>query len=135
LGGGRYDGLSEALGGSSAPGIGFAIGEDRLVLTLQALKSSPPTVPDVYIAPVGTGMNREALGLARDLRKQGLVVELGDRSYKLGKLLERAGKTGARFALIVRESDANTVEYAVKNLANGEQVSVPRGELARKIKG
>jgi histidyl-tRNA synthetase len=134
LGGGRYDGLSEALGGPSAPGIGFAIGEDRLILTLQALKSAPPTVPDVYIAPVGAGMNRKALGLAKKLRKQGLVVELGDRSYKLGKLLERAGKMGARFALIVRESDAETVEFALKNLATGEQVSVPRGELARKIK-
>ena len=133
LGGGRYDGLSEALGGPSAPGIGFAIGEDRLILTLQALRSVPPTVPDVYIAPVGVGMNREALGLARELRRRGLVVELGDRSYKLGKLLERASKTGARFALIVRESDGTAVEYLLKNLATGEQVSVPRAELAQKI--
>jgi histidyl-tRNA synthetase len=135
LGGGRYDGLSEALGGPPAPGIGFAIGEDRLILTLLALKSAPPTAPDVYIAPVGTGMNREALRLARELRRQGLVVELGDRSYKLGKLLERASKTGARFALIVRESDANTIEFGLKNLATGEQISVPRAELAGKIQG
>jgi histidyl-tRNA synthetase len=135
LGGGRYDGLSEALGGPSAPGIGFAIGEDRLVLTLQALRAAPAMVPDVYIAPVGVGMNREALGLARELRRQGLVVELGDRSYKLGKLLERAGKAGARFALIVRESDSNAVEYRLKNLSTGEQISVPRRELARSILG
>jgi histidyl-tRNA synthetase len=133
LGGGRYDGLSEALGGPAAPGVGFAIGEDRLLLTLQALRATSPIVPDVYIAPVGAGMNREALGLAKELRRKGLVVELGDRSYKLGKLLERAGKMGARFALIVRESDGDTVEYALKNLATGEQVSVPRGELAGKI--
>src|SRR5579862_8523070 len=134
LGGGRYDGLSEALGGPSAPGIGFAIGEDRLVLTLQALRSVPPAAPDVYIAPVGAGMNRKALGLAKELRRQGLLVELGDRSYKLGKLLERASKTGARYALIVREGDADTAEYALKNLTTGEQAPVPRGLLATKIR-
>ena len=133
LGGGRYDGLSEALGGPPAPGIGFAIGEDRLILTLQALRPTSPSIPDVYIAPVGAGMNRRALGLASELRKQSLVVELGDRSYRLGKLLERAGKMGARYALIVRESDADTVEYVLKNLATGKQVSVPRGELVRRI--
>lgn len=133
LGGGRYDGLSEALGGPSAPGIGFAIGEDRLLLTLQAIKPPSPTLPDVYIAPVGVGMNCKALVLARELRRQGIVVELGDRSYKLGKLLERAGKMGARFALIVRESDVDAVEYLLKNLATGEQISVPRGDLVRRI--
>jgi histidyl-tRNA synthetase len=134
LGGGRYDGLSEALGGPPAPGIGFAIGEDRLILTLQALRPASQAVPDVYIAPVGAGMNRGALGLARELRKQNLIVELGDRSYKLGKLLERAGKMGARYAVIVRESDVDTVEYVLKNLATSEQIRVPRGDLVRRIR-
>jgi histidyl-tRNA synthetase len=53
LGGGRYDGLSEALGGPAAPGIGFAIGEDRLVLSLTAPAESVVRKPDVYIAPLG----------------------------------------------------------------------------------
>src|SRR5438445_8172032 len=78
LGGGRYDGLSESLGGPSAPGIGFAIGEDRLVM---ALKESGETVqrkPDVYIAPLGAGMDREAARLARELRRHNIVTELGD---------------------------------------------------------
>jgi len=135
LGGGRYDGLSESLGGPRAPGVGFAIGEDRLILTLQALGVTPPVVPDVYIAPVGTGMNRKALGVAKELRKRGLMVELGDRSYKLGKLLERAAKSGSRFALIVRERDADSVEYLLKNLATGEQKSVARDALAPAIQG
>ena len=59
LGGGRYDGLSEALGGPPAPGIGFAIGEDRLVLALKQTAESVQAKPDVYIAPMGAGMNRE----------------------------------------------------------------------------
>src|SRR6478736_665757 len=70
LGGGRYDGLSEALGGPAAPGIGFAIGEDRLVMTVQE-KLSPEAVvrtPDVYIAPMA-GMNGDAARLARELRR------------------------------------------------------------------
>src|SRR6202795_2895023 len=66
LGGGRYDGLSEAIGGPKAPGIGFAMGEDRLVLTLQALEAAKPEKNDAYIAPLGEGLNPAALELARE---------------------------------------------------------------------
>jgi histidyl-tRNA synthetase len=84
LGGGRYDGLSEALGGPAAPGIGFAIGEDRLVMSLEASASAEGVTrkPDVYVAPLGTGMNGEAARLARELRRHDLVVELGDESFR-----------------------------------------------------
>src|ERR1035437_9673012 len=78
LGGGRYDGLSEAIGGPKAPGIGFAIGEDRLVLTLLAQESAAPQVADAYIAPLGEGLDTAALVLARELRHQGLWIELGE---------------------------------------------------------
>src|SRR6267154_2158921 len=64
LGGGRYDGLSEALGGPPAPGIGFAIGEDRLVMSLQESAEALRPQPDVYVAPLGSGMDREAASLA-----------------------------------------------------------------------
>src|SRR6266478_1491442 len=134
LGGGRYDGLSESLGGPSAPGIGFAIGEDRLVM---ALKESAETVqrkPDVYIAPLGPGMNREAARLARELRRDDVITELGDESFRLKKSLETASKIGARFALIVGENEVKSGAFALKNLGSGEQVSVPRAELLQKIK-
>src|SRR5690348_16630193 len=70
LGGGRYDGLSEALGGPRAPGIGFAIGEDRFVMALAAGAESATYIspPQAYIAPLGVGMNVAAAKLARDLR-------------------------------------------------------------------
>ena len=61
LGGGRYDGLSETIGGPKAPGIGFAIGEDRLVMALQAQAIAAERRSDAYIAPLGAGMNRHAL--------------------------------------------------------------------------
>ncbi len=134
LGGGRYDGLSESLGGPSAPGIGFAIGEDRLVM---ALKESGETVqrkPDVYVAPLGPGMNRRAARLARELRRDDLITELGDESFRLKKSLETASKIGARFALIVGENEVKSGAFALKNLQSGEQVSVPRAELVQKIK-
>ncbi len=135
LGGGRYDGLSESLGGPSAPGIGFAIGEDRLVLALQESAGEVQRKPDVYIAPLGAGMDREAARLARELRRKNkdLVVELGDETFRLKKSFEFATKAGARFILIVGENEVKAGSFALKNLATGEQVSVPRTELPQLI--
>ena len=133
LGGGRYDGLSEALGGPAAPGIGFAIGEDRLVLSLAATAESVIRKPDVYIAPLGAGMNGEAARLARELRRHNLVVELGDEAFRLKKSFEAADKIGARYILIVGENEVKADAFALKHLASGEQVTVPRGELAERI--
>jgi histidyl-tRNA synthetase len=133
LGGGRYDGLSESLGGPSAPGIGFAIGEDRLVLALQESAEAVQRKPDVYIAPLGPGMDREAARLARELRRHDLVVELGDENFRLKKSFETASKLGVRSVLIVGENEVKSGSFALKNLETREQVSVPRAELAVKI--
>ena len=133
LGGGRYDGLSESLGGPSAPGIGFAIGEDRLVLALQESSEAVQRRPDVYIAPLGAGMDREAARLARELRRHDLVVELGDETFRLKKSFETADRLDVRFALIVGENEVKAGSFALKNLKTGEQVSVPRADLAARI--
>src|SRR6202030_3122296 len=130
-------GLSEALGGPAAPGIGFAIGEDRLVMSLQESAAGEAVVrkPDVYVSPLGAGMNAEAARLARELRRHDLVVELGDETFRLKKSFEAATKLGAKYILIVGENEVKADAFAVKNLATGEQVSVPRGELAARIQG
>ncbi len=139
LGGGRYDGLSEALGGPPAPGIGFAIGEDRLVLSLieTASAESVSPKPDVYVAPLGTGMNLEAARIARELRRHDLVadlvIELGDETFRLKKSFEIADKIGARYILIVGENEVAANAFALKHLASGEQITVPRAELAQRI--
>ena len=76
LGGGRYDGLSESLDGPKAPGIGFAIGEDRLILALQvAGRNSRRKKLDAFVAPLGAGMNAHALKLARELRRAGVSAD------------------------------------------------------------
>ncbi|MGA2334956.1 MAG: histidine--tRNA ligase [Terriglobales bacterium] len=135
LGGGRYDGLSEALGGPPAPGIGFAIGEDRLVLSLMETATAESVIrkPDVYIAPLGSGMNREAARVASELRRHDLVVDLGDESFRLKKSFETADKMGARYILIVGENEVAADAFALKHLASGEQVTVPRTDLVQRI--
>jgi histidyl-tRNA synthetase len=131
LGGGRYDGLSEMLGGPRAPGIGFAIGEDRLVLTLLASleQGAVAAKADAFIAPLGEGMNAAALVLARELRHQGLCIELGEGSFRLKKSFEAADKT-ARQIVILGEDELQSGILTVKNFSTGIQTKVPRGELA-----
>ncbi len=135
LGGGRYDGLSESLDGPKAPGIGFAIGEDRLILALEAQGEIPATQIDAYIAPLGTGMNQHSLKLARELRRDGISADIGDESFRLKKSFESAEKAAARFIVIVGENEVATDCFAVKDLASGQQVQVPRAELVAHLSG
>ena len=132
LGGGRYDGLSEAIGGPKAPGIGFAMGEDRLVLTLLAQAKHKPLPAAAYIAPLGERMNAAALVLARELRADGLRIELGDGSFRLKKSFE-AGNKVANAIVIFGEDEAASGILTVKHFASGEQTKVPRGELGQKL--
>jgi histidyl-tRNA synthetase len=149
LGGGRYDGLSEMLGGPRAPGIGFAIGEDRLILTLQAQQEADaaadanPGAPglasetwvygrpklDAYIAPLTPTQNPAALALARELRTAGLTVEVGDGTFKLRKSFDIAD-TIARYIILLGEDEAATNTATIKTFATGEQMKVSRDVLA-----
>jgi histidyl-tRNA synthetase len=88
----------------------------------------------VYVAPM-TAMNSEAAKLAHELRRHDVVVELGDDTFRLKKSFEAATKVCAKYILIVGENEVNADAFALKNLLTGEQVSVARGELAKKIKG
>ncbi|MGC1872530.1 MAG: histidine--tRNA ligase [Acidobacteriaceae bacterium] len=135
LGGGRYDGLSEAIGGPKAPGIGFAIGADRLVLTLQAASGEMASaMADVYVAPLGEAQQAEALVLARELRREGLRVELGDGSFRLKKSFEMGNKV-ARAIVLFGEDEAKSGVMTVKNFSSGEQTKVARRELAEFLRG
>src|SRR5216684_478025 len=115
LGGGRYDGLSEALGGPKAPGIGFALGLDRFVLALQAEETVavPDLSPIVFVAPLGQGMNAEAAVIARELRKQAIATELGDDSFRVKKSFEAAERAGAKYILFVGENEVASGQFAL----------------------
>jgi histidyl-tRNA synthetase len=130
LGGGRYDGLAEALGAKiPAPGIGFSIGEDRLVMAVQETRPGEhQPVLDVFIAPLGEAALAEAARLARELRRRGVAVELSEQT-RLRRALEVANKTGARYALILGDDELAAATYTLKDMATGEQESVTREQL------
>jgi len=136
LGGGRYDGLAEALGSKvHSPGIGFSIGEDRLIMTVeQERPDAYAAALDVYIAPIGEAPARHGAQLARELRNAGLSVELG-LDGKLKRSLELANKMGARFVLMVGENEMAAGKYALKDMKSGEQETLERGGLVGRIKG
>ena len=110
------------------------MGEDRLVLTLQAQEESKTEKADAYVAPLGEQMNAPALKLARELRRAGLTIELGDGSFRLKKSFEAADKT-ARRIVILGEDELNSGILTVKEFATGDQKKVPRMELGKVLSG
>jgi histidyl-tRNA synthetase len=134
LGGGRYDGLAESLGSRvPAPGIGFSIGEDRLVMSVEeAHPGAHEPAVDVFLAPLGDVAEKHASALAAELRAAGVSVERSvDR--KLKRALETANKMGARFALIIGDNEIAAGTYLMKDMASGDQVSLSREALAAHI--
>ncbi len=131
LGGGRYDGLAESLDSKvPAPGIGFSIGEDRLVMSVG--EESEAAV-DVFFAPMGEAADEVAGTLAAELRASGISVERSvDR--KLKRALEVANKMGARFALILGDNEIAAGTYLLKDMASGEQESLAREQLVPRIR-
>jgi histidyl-tRNA synthetase len=129
-GGGRYDGLVELLGGAPTKGIGFAIGEDRVILSLQeAGKGSAAQGRDVYIAWMGEKTLATAIRAARDLRLAGFRVELPPVEQKFGKALGQADKLGARYALILGEDEVASGQWTLKTLADGSQAKFSEAGL------
>jgi len=130
LGGGRYDGLAESLGSKvPAPGIGFSIGEDRLVMSVEDQQTAGSL--DLFIAPLGEPALRHAAILARDFRRTGRSVELVEA--KLKRAMELANKLGARYTLIVGDDEIAAGRYALKDMATGEQQSLSQEEVAAKL--
>ena len=129
-GGGRYDGLVELLGGPPTKGIGFAIGEDRLILSLQESgKGAAPEGRDIYIAWMGEHAHATAIRAARTLRVAGLRVELPPTELKFGKALERADKLGSRYALILGDNEVSEGSWTLKTLADGAQQKFTEPDL------
>ncbi len=134
LGGGRYDGLAEALDSKvAAPGIGFSIGEDRLVMSAGETRPDwPRESVDLFMTPLGEDARRHCGVLARDLRRTGVGVEISPDT-KLKRALEVANKTGARYALIVGDDEIAAGVYQLKNMTSGAQIAVSRDQIAAAI--
>ncbi len=133
LGGGRYDGLAESLGSKvHSPGIGFSIGEDRLVMSVEEKYADVDAV-DLFIAPMGEAAFRHCSLIAREIRRDGAIVELAPAGGKLKRLLETADKIRARQALIVGDDEIAAGTYTLKDLRSGEQQKLSRTELLAKF--
>ncbi|HXC33913.1 MAG TPA: histidine--tRNA ligase [Verrucomicrobiae bacterium] len=139
-GGGRYDGLVELLGGpAGTKGIGFAIGTDRLILSLQETgeggAAGKAGGPDVYLAWFGAAAQSAAIGLAKRLRAEGFVVELPAVEMKFGKSLGLADRLKARHAVIIGDDELAAKVVTVKRLEDGTQKKLPEIELVAHLRG
>jgi len=115
-GGGRYDGLVEQLGGPAVPGIGFAIGVERLVMLLQTQERQDRRQPDLFIAPLGESAEGHALSVAHRLRQAGYHVELDGGGRGLKAQMRRADKLGARYVLILGEQELAAGKGTIRDM-------------------
>jgi histidyl-tRNA synthetase len=140
LGGGRYDGLVETLGGPPTPGIGFAGGTDRLAIVLEERERAPGQEArlDLFLAALGEDARAVALQLAETLRRRrGIAVDLDHRDRGLRKQLSEANRLGARYLLVVGDDEVATKRGKLKEMASGEEreVDLAADALATKIEG
>lgn len=129
LAGGRYDGLVAQMGGPDVAGVGFAAGVERLML-LSGLK--PEILHPVALIPLGDESMSHALKLAHTIRQSGFCAEL-ILSGNIGKRMKKADKMGASHALILGDEEIKSGLYALKNLANGQEIKVSKDELIKAL--
>ena len=136
VGGGRYDELVSDLGGPRMPGIGFAIGEDRLVDVLPAaFRERAAPAPPLLVAAVSADQAGAALAAAEELRAAGVACELEPGVRSLKAVMKRADRVGAERLVLLGEDEAASGVVTVKDLRSGEQRKATLGELARELAG
>jgi histidyl-tRNA synthetase len=129
-GGGRYDGLIERLGGPADPGIGFAIGLERVVLLLGDEAGPRPLV---LLIPLGEAALQRLMPIAREARRGGVIAELGYGARKLPRELERANKLGVAYAVIAGDNELATGEAVLREMKTGEQRRIPLAGLGDEL--
>ncbi|MBW0166553.1 MAG: histidine--tRNA ligase [Vulcanococcus sp.] len=132
-GGGRYDGLVEELGGSATPAIGWALGMERLAILLAQAEPLAPQAPEFYVVSRGERAEPMALQLARQLRLAGRAVDLDLTGAAFGKQFKRADRAGARWAVVIGDSEAEEGAVVLKDLrAAGDEAADPEQRLSVK---
>jgi histidyl-tRNA synthetase len=130
IGGGRYDGLIETLGGPHTPAVGWAAGIERLAMMIGAPE---PERPSAVIVPLGDRAEAAGQRLLAELRRSGIAADMAYRG-NMKKRLSRANDAGARFALIIGDVELDSGEVQVKNLASGEQRSIAFDQIAEALR-
>jgi histidyl-tRNA synthetase len=135
-GGGRYDNLVEEIGGSATPGIGFGLGLDRLVLTLDALGVDLPVENGIaaFVAGLGDAGHDVAVKLVSDLRIAGVSSDMDYTGKSLKSQMKLADKLGARFVIIIGEDEVAQGVVTVRDMNTKEQSQSPMGSVAETVK-
>ena len=135
-GGGRYDGLSETIGGPPLPGIGFGLGLDRTVLAMEAEDAAAKAARtlDVYGVPLGEDAARRVFALVTELRRAGYAADMSVGGRGLKGAMKGADRSGARYAVILGERDIAEGTAQLKDLASGEQRAVPLADVVTELR-
>ncbi|MFC1415976.1 histidine--tRNA ligase [Streptacidiphilus cavernicola] len=135
-GGGRYDGLSEMIGGPALPSVGWALGVDRTVLALEAegIELPNPAASDVFAVPLGEEARRVLFGAVTALRREGLSADLVYGGKGLKAAMKAADRSGARFAVVAGDRDLADGLVQLKDLTTGEQTPVALDALVSTLK-
>ncbi|MEU2720895.1 histidine--tRNA ligase [Streptomyces smyrnaeus] len=135
-GGGRYDGLSEMIGGPALPSVGWALGVDRTVLALEAegveLELAPAT--ELFAVPIGDEARRRLFGLVTELRREGVAADLAYGGKGMKNAMKSANRSGARFALLLGERDLAEGVAQLKDLTSGEQTALPLDRVVAEVR-
>ncbi|WP_433354909.1 histidine--tRNA ligase [Microtetraspora malaysiensis] len=136
-GGGRYDGLSEMIGGPPLPSVGWALGVDRTVLAMEAegLLTERRGSVDVFAVPLGEEARRRVFALVAELRRAGLSVDMAFGGRGVKGAMKAADRSGARYALILGDRDLESGTAQVKDMTTAEQTAVPIAEVVDILKG
>lgn len=135
-GGGRYDGLSEMIGGPALPSVGWALGVDRTVLALEAegIELELPSTTSVFAVPLGEDARRVLFGVVTRLRREGVAADFAFGGRGLKGAMKSANRSGARFTVVAGERDLAEGLVQLKDMESGEQTAVPLAEVAEVIK-
>ncbi|MGW5676892.1 histidine--tRNA ligase [Streptomyces sp. NPDC003860] len=135
-GGGRYDGLSEMIGGPALPSVGWALGVDRTVLALQAegVALDVPPATSVYAVPLGEEARRVLFGVVTRLRKAGVAADFAYGGRGLKGAMKAANRSGARYAIVAGERDLAEGHVQLKDMESGEQNPVPLSDVTEAVR-
>ncbi|MGW0702814.1 histidine--tRNA ligase [Streptomyces sp. NPDC002867] len=135
-GGGRYDGLSEMIGGPALPSVGWALGVDRTVLALEAegIELDLPEATSVYAVPLGEEARRVLFGVVTELRKAGVAADFSYGGKGLKGAMKNANRSGARYALVAGERDLSEGVVQLKDMESGEQQPVALDDVVARLR-
>lgn len=135
-GGGRYDGLSEMIGGPALPSVGWALGVDRTVLALEAegVELDIPAATSVFAVPIGEEARRRLFGVVTELRKAGVATDFSYGGKGLKAAMKSANRSGARYAIVAGERDLADGAVQLKDMESGEQEPVALDAIVEKLR-